>query len=80
MTHPDITDKTLRSMYAKELFVIRRVCWNMNTSPKKSDFFWGNVVGIDTIFRRMQFFLCTDVTLKQYMDIAIVKRNSIPQQ
>jgi len=77
MTHADITDKTLRSMYAKELLVIRRVCWNLNTFPKRDDYFSGAMMGIDTIFRRMQFFLLSDVTLERYMAIPLMARREV---
>jgi hypothetical protein len=77
MTHSDVLDPTLRSMYAKELLTIRRVCWNLNKSPRHDDFFYATVMGIDTVFRRMQFYLCTDVTLEKYLEIPLATRRNI---
>ena len=73
MTHADITDKTLRAMYAKELLTIRRAAWNLNLT-KNDVWVHGLLVGTDTVFRRMQFYLCTNVTLEAYLKIPIAPR------
>lgn len=76
MTHADITDPTLRAMYAKELLSIRRAMWNLNLT--RNDI-WANglLVGTDTVFRRMQFYLCTDVTLESYLAIPLARRRGV---
>lgn len=76
MTHADIADKTLRLLYAKELLTIRRVCWNLGKS-KNDEWIHGLMIGTDTVFRRMQLFLCTDITLERYLEIPLLERRNM---
>ena len=76
MTHADITDKTLRAMYAKELLTIRRAAWNLSLT-KNDVWVHGLLVGTDTVFRRMQLFLCTGITLEEYLKIPLAPRRKV---
>ena len=76
MTNAAITARTLRAMYAKELLTIRRAAWNLNLT-KNDVWVHGLLVGTDTVFRRMQFYLCTNVTLEAYLKIPLAPRRKV---
>lgn len=58
-THRDIKHSALRTMLARELLALRHVCHKDTTGIMNPDYVFGIRMGLDTAYRRTQYWLDT---------------------
>lgn len=61
-THPEITDPTLRTMFANELLVLRRSMKAAKTDMR-SEWVCGIRLGYETALRRIEYFVYNAIAL-----------------